>query len=52
LAAGAAALVRAACPSLRPADIVTRIITTGASMGGPVRRRVDAAAAMKLLLSN
>ncbi|HEU5100552.1 MAG TPA: S8 family serine peptidase [Roseiflexaceae bacterium] len=48
LAAGTAALVRAASPSLRPADIVTRLITTGASLSGPVRRRVDAAAALRL----
>ena len=48
LAAGSAALVRAAYPSMRPADIGTRIITTGAPMAGVVRRRVDAAAALKL----
>ena len=48
LAAGSAALVRAAYPSMRPTDIVTRIITTGAPMAGVVRRRVDAAAALKL----
>jgi thermitase len=48
LAAGTAALVRVAYPSLRPADIVTRIITTGASLSGPVRRRVDAAAALRM----
>jgi len=51
LAAGSAALVRAAYPGLRPADIVTRIITTGARMAGLVRRRVDAAAALKLLVA-
>jgi subtilisin family serine protease len=52
LAAGTAALVRAACPNLRPADIVTRIITTGASLSGPVRRRVDAAAALRMPAKN
>lgn len=48
LAAGTAALVRAACPSLRPADIASRIVTTGAALSGPVRRRVDAAAALRM----
>lgn len=48
LMAGTAALVRVAYPSLRPVDIVTRITTTAASMGGLVRRRVDAAAALGL----
>jgi thermitase len=48
LAAGSAALVRAAYPGLRPADIVTRIITTAAPLAGLVRRRVDAAAALRL----
>jgi len=48
LAAGSAALVRAAYPSLRPTDIVTRLITTSAPLAGSVRRRVDAAAALRL----
>jgi thermitase len=52
LAAGTAALVRAACPSLRPADIATRIVTTGAALSGPVRRRVDAAAALRMPAGN
>jgi subtilisin family serine protease len=47
LAAGTAALVRAAYPSLRPVDIATRMITTGAPLGGAVRRRVDAAAVLR-----
>jgi subtilisin family serine protease len=47
LAAGSAALIRAASPSLRPADIVMRIVTTGASLSGLVRRRIDAAAALR-----
>jgi subtilisin family serine protease len=47
LAAGSAALLRAAYPSLRPADTATRLITTGAPLAGQVRRRVDAAAALK-----
>jgi len=48
LAAGSAALVRAAYPGLRPAEIVTRIITTSAPLAGLVRRRVDAAAALRI----
>src|SRR6266540_3126048 len=48
LAAGSAALLRAASPGLRPAEVVTRIITTAAPMAGLVRRRVDAAAALRL----
>jgi thermitase len=51
LAAGTAALVRAAYPGLRPVEIVTRIITTAAPLAGLVRRRVDAAAALKLALA-
>ena len=46
LAAGPAALVRAACSSLQLADIAARVIMTGVPMGGLVRRRVDAAAAL------
>lgn len=48
LAAGSAALVRAAYPGLRPADIATRLVTTGAPLAGLVHRRIDAAAALKL----
>jgi subtilisin family serine protease len=48
LAAGSAALVRAAYPSLRPSDVVTRIVTTGAPLAGQVRRRVDAAGALRM----
>jgi thermitase len=48
LAAGSVALVRAAYPSMRPADVVTRMVTTGAPLGGAVRRRVDAAAALRM----
>jgi len=51
LAAGSAALLRAASPGLRPAEVVTRIITTAAPMAGLVRRRVDAAAALRLSVS-
>jgi thermitase len=48
LAAGSAALVRAAYPGLRPVETVTRLVTTAAPLAGLVRHRVDAAAALKL----
>jgi thermitase len=48
LAAGTAALVRAAYPKMRPVDVVNRIATTAARIPSPVRRRVDAAAALGL----
>jgi thermitase len=46
LTAGTVALMRSVAPCLRPADAVTRITTTGAPLAGPVRRQVDAAAAL------
>jgi thermitase len=48
LAAGSVALVRAAYPNMRPVDVVNRIATTAARISSPVRRRVDAAAALGL----
>lgn len=48
LTAGTAALVRAAYPNLTPAEVATRIISTAATITGPVPRRVDAAAALGL----
>jgi subtilisin family serine protease len=46
LVAGVAALVRARFPSLKPAKVAQRIIDEAREIGGPVRRRVDAAAAL------
>lgn len=46
LAAGTAALVRAAYPTLKPAAVVARVRTTAASVSGPVRWRLNAAAAI------
>jgi subtilisin family serine protease len=46
LAAGTVALLRAANPTLRPTDSVTRVATTAAAIDAPIRRRVDAAAAL------
>ncbi|HEX8185114.1 MAG TPA: S8 family serine peptidase, partial [Blastocatellia bacterium] len=48
LVAGEAALVRAAFPSLKPAKIVQRIIDNSVDIGGAVRYRIDAAAALGL----
>lgn len=47
LAAGSAALLRAAFPDLRPVDVVSRMITTASRIKGLVPRRIDAAAALK-----
>jgi subtilisin family serine protease len=47
LAAGTIALVRAVNPGYRPAEVVARIMTTAATITGPVRRRIDAAAALR-----
>jgi thermitase len=46
LTAGTAALVRAAQPNLKPAEVAQRIISMSAAIGGPVPHRVDAAAAV------
>jgi subtilisin family serine protease len=46
LAAGTMALIRAVNPAYRPAAVVARIMTTAATLTGPVRRRIDAAAAV------
>ncbi|MDB5059562.1 MAG: hypothetical protein JWO59_3034 [Chloroflexi bacterium] len=46
LVAGAAALVRAAFPTLEPAKVVDRLVGTSANIGGPVSHRVDTAAAL------
>jgi subtilisin family serine protease len=48
LAAGVAALARAAYPTLRPVEVQGRITTTAAALNGPIRRRVDAAAVLGL----
>jgi subtilisin family serine protease len=48
LAAGVAALARAAYPALRPVEVQSRITTTAATLNGPIRRRVDAAAVLGL----
>lgn len=48
LVAGEAALVRAKFPSLKPAKVAQRIIDESAEIRGPVRRRIDAAAALGL----
>lgn len=49
LAAGTAALVRSANPGLSSEQVAQRIITAAASIGSPVARRLDAAAAVGLL---
>lgn len=46
LVAGAAALVRAAQPSLGPGETARRIVETAAPIDGPVRRRLNAAGAV------
>ena len=48
LAAGTAALVRAAYPALSPAEVADRLVSTAAPIDSPVPRRVDAAAAVGL----
>jgi thermitase len=48
LVAGEAALVRAAFPSLKPAKVVQRIRDNSVEIGGAVRFRIDAAAALGL----
>ena len=45
-AAGTAALVRAAQPSLSPAQVAQRVLATAATINTPVPRRIDAAAAV------
>lgn len=51
LAAGIVALVRSANPQLRPVDAVARVTTTAPQIRADVRRRVDAAAALKIALA-
>jgi thermitase len=46
IVAGTAALVRAAHPNLEPAPVVARLLETSADIGGPIPRRIDAAAAV------
>ena len=46
LVAGVAALVRARFPSLKPAKVAQRIVDEAREIRGPVRRRIDAAAAL------
>jgi subtilisin family serine protease len=46
IVAGTAALVRAAYPGLDAGVVSTHLLETSASIGGPVPRRVDAAAAV------
>jgi thermitase len=48
LTAGTAALVRAAQPNLRPAEVAQHIIVTSATIRGSVPHRIDAAAAVGL----
>lgn len=46
LVAGCAALVRARFPSLKPAKVAQRIMDESREIRGPVRQRIDAAAAL------
>ena len=48
LTAGSAALVRAAQPNLRPAEVAQQIVVTSATIRGSVPHRIDAAAAVGL----
>jgi subtilisin family serine protease len=48
LAAGVAALVRAAYPGLDAPDVVAQMISSAANIGGPVSGRIDSAAALGL----
>jgi len=48
LTAGVAALVRAAQPNLKPAEVAQQIIATSATIRGSVPHRIDAAAAVGL----
>jgi thermitase len=48
LTAGTAALVRAAQPNLKPAEVAQHIIVTSATIRGSVPHRIDAAAAVGL----
>jgi subtilisin family serine protease len=48
LTAGTAALVRAAQPNLKPAEVAQRIIVMSATIRGSVPHRIDAAAAVGL----
>jgi subtilisin family serine protease len=43
LAASVVALLRVARPANRPSEIVTRLVTDGTRISGPVQRRIDAA---------
>ena len=48
LVAGESALVRARFPTLKPAKVAQRILDNSAQIQGPVRLRIDAAAALGL----
>jgi thermitase len=52
LTAGVAALVRAAQPNLKPAEVAQQIIATSATIRGSVPHRIDAAAAIGLPAEN
>ena len=47
LSAGITALIRAANPAYKAAEVVSRVTVTSAMIGGPVRRRIDALAALR-----
>lgn len=46
LTSGTVALLRAAEPRQRPAEIASRLTTSAASIDGPIRRRIDAVAVL------
>jgi subtilisin family serine protease len=46
LTAGEVALVRAAFPRLGHSNVISQVVSTSANIGGPVPRRLDAAAAV------
>jgi subtilisin family serine protease len=48
LAAGEAALIRAVYPLLKPVKVTQRMLNKAEEIGGPVRYRIDAAAALGL----
>jgi subtilisin family serine protease len=46
MVAGTSALIRAAYPNMEPGAVVAHLLETSADIGGPIPRRVDAAAAV------
>ncbi|HMQ33796.1 MAG TPA: S8 family serine peptidase [Chloroflexaceae bacterium] len=46
LVSGVSALVRSTGAQLRPAEVIRRVVGTGSTIDAPVRRRLDAAAAV------